>query len=522
MRKTSLVTLLLVSVMIVGAIQAQPLAVLHDNSDIKKSQPVQAFESTGFDSDNITIVLVTPANLSEVVGTFDMNLTITSVNGPLNLTLFIEDEIYPDYNRTLIGVGSQNVTVDSTLLGEGNLNFTLLFEDNSTGTNDKETYYLVFNVNNHGPPNVELLSPEVDSIFTGLDNLTLNITSDYSEVYLNITVDGDITQEFNATLVPVGVSNFTINGTRYENNDHTIEITVYTEEGLSDSTSVDLSFLDYVRFIIREVTNEDKISGNATLDIVVVTPQDNVTFSVYVDGDLTEDVVNITIPNGRSSFNINTLPYSEGLHNFTFIAYDGIGHRWQYKLRLEVDNHGIPSVEIISPRDAIVVGVVNFTIDIDTTWDTIVLEVYVDNALIESYNATPGMYSFLLDTSNFTKWEHLLKVIVTTTEDLSAEAEETFGFASVKAEEVLSLVILLGIAFAIPIIRWRKGQSIRTVLLVDVIFGAVVIGLFLALGVSSLPFALWHFNLASVWAIGSIFVFTNWVIPLVTGELVED
>jgi hypothetical protein len=73
--------------MIVGAIQAQPLAILQDNYDFQKSQPMQAFESAGFDSDNITIVLVTPANLSEVVGTFDMNLTITSVNGPLNLTL---------------------------------------------------------------------------------------------------------------------------------------------------------------------------------------------------------------------------------------------------------------------------------------------------------------------------------------------------------------------------------------------------------------------------------------------------
>ncbi|MHA2161661.1 MAG: hypothetical protein ACXABF_04510 [Candidatus Thorarchaeota archaeon] len=522
MRKTSLVTLLLVSVMIVGAIQAQPLAILQDNYDFQKSQPMQAFESAGFDSDNITIVLVTPANLSEVVGTFDMNLTITSVNGPLNLTLFIEDEIYPDYNGTLIGVGSQNVTVDSTVLAEGNLNFTLLFEDNSTGTNDKETYYLVFNVNNHGPPSIELVSPEADSRFTGLDNLTLNITSDYTEVYLNISVDGEITQEFNATMVSVGLGNFTINGSRYENNEHTIEITVYTEEGLSDSTSVDLSFLDYVRFIIRDMTNEDTITGNATLDIVVVTPQDNVTLSIYVDGELTDDVVNITIPNGRSSFNIDTVPYSEGLHNFTFIAYDDIGHRWQYKLRLEVDNHGIPSVEILSPSDAIVVGLVNFTINIDTTWDTIVLEIYVDDALIESYNATPGSYSFLLDTTNFTKWEHVLKVKVTTSEDLSAEAEETFGFAGVKIEEVLSLVILLGIAFAIPIIRWRRGQSIRTVLLVDVIFGAVVIGLFLALGVTSLPFALWHFNLASVWAIGSIFVFTNWIIPLVTGEVVED
>ncbi|MHA1907569.1 MAG: hypothetical protein ACW98Y_09770 [Candidatus Thorarchaeota archaeon] len=517
MRKTRLLAILVAITFLACSMSIQPLAI---TSELGATEaPVSPHTFAGFDSDNITIVLQTPANQSTVEGTFNMTLDITSVNGPLNLTLFIEDEIYPDYNITTIGTGVQNVTVDTTTLTEGNLNFTLLFEDNSTGTNDKETYTLLFTVDNHGAPEVEIITPVALGNFTGLDDLFLNITADYPQVYLNITVDGEMTSEFNATLVDVGAENYTINATRYENGEHDLNIIVYTEEGLSDSVEITLNFLDYVRFFIRGLTQFDSLSGNASLQIRVESPYDSVELSAYVDGELTDDVSNITLPTGTSTFSLDTTPYSEGEHNFTFKAYDDFGHMWEVTWVFIVDNHGVPSVEFVSPTEDIVVGYTAFTVDIESTWDAVDVTVYVGDEQLANYtDVAPGEFTFYIETGSYSKWEHVVKVVVETDEGETAEVESTFGFANMQIEEIGSIVVLLGIAIIIPLYRRRGGESLRPVLILDLVYGSVVAAGFLILGVTDLGFAIWHINLASIWILGGILAFMNWVLPILKDE----
>jgi hypothetical protein len=53
---------------------------------------------------------------------------------------------------------------------------------------------------------------------------------------------------------------------------------------------------------------------------------------------------------------------------------------------------------------------------------------------------------------------------------------------------------------------------------VDLIFIIVIAVVFLALGVTTYPLMVWHFNLSSIWAIGIALVFANWTIPFVMGE----
>ncbi|MGM0687813.1 MAG: hypothetical protein ACQET3_12640, partial [Promethearchaeati archaeon] len=98
-----------------------------------------------------------------------------------------------------------------------------------------------------------------------------------------------------------------------------------------------------------------------------------------------------------------------------------------------------------------------------------------------------------------------------------AETTEIFGFASFKMEELVSAIGLFGAAILIPLWRKRKGQPLRPVMVVDVIFFAAFLGLFVVLGINTIPLLIWHFNLGSIWAIGSTLVFTNWVVPLVMG-----
>ena len=474
----------------------------------------------GFDSENVSIALLNMANQSTVSGTFNMTLNITSVNGPLNLTLFIEGEIYSDYNQTLTSAGLNNITVNTTILSEGNLNFTMLFENETFTPPDRESYTLVFTVDNHGSPTLELIGPEAESALTGLSDLLVNISSDYPQVHVNVTVNDEITPEYNQTLISVGLANLTINCSRYENGVFEVEILIYTEEGLEDSIVRTYYFLDYVFFFLRGLAHYDVISGNAEIEVVMETPFENVTLSALVDGILAPDVANITVPSGTSAFYINTTDYMEGEHDFVFTAYDHLGHKYETMLTLVVDNHGVPIVEFIG-SEQMVVGFAEFTINITTTWDTASMTVYVDGtevAGLVNVTVVAGENTFLIDVGNYSKFEHDVKVVITTNEGENGEVEKTFGFASVRIEEIGSLLLLIGLAVFIPLLRKKNGQPIKPVLIVDLIFIVVIIAVFLALGVTTYPLMVWHFNLSSIWAIGIALIFANWAIPFVMGE----
>ncbi|TET12179.1 MAG: hypothetical protein E3J86_00880 [Candidatus Thorarchaeota archaeon] len=474
------------------------------------------------DGDPITIGHQSPAFGSDVSGSFDLVLLIGSDYQPLNLTLYVEGEIQSDYNKTSIGIHEQTVSVNTTGLSEGSLNFTLVFEYNVTGENARVEYYISFTVNNHGTPVLVVLSPVELETITGLADLWLNITSTYANVYLNITVDGELVPEYNATLVAVGADNYTLNSSRYENGNHLVAVTVYTAEGEVSIIERELVFLDYVRIFVSQLSSYNEISGDAEINVRLETPFDNATLSLYIDGVLTEDVTNITLVPGLNLVRVNTTVFPEGESEFTFTVYDGFGHVWSSSMILVIDNHGPPILRFSTTAD-VLVGLAEFVVDVDTDWSSVYVSVYVDDEVLDDFvnvtaDMSDGAFTFYIDVSAYSKAEHVVKIVIFTEEGEKSEIERVFGFASLRIEEIASGIVLLCVALVIPLYRWRKGQSIRSLIIVDIIFFAVVAGAFLLLGITSIPFLTWHVNLASIWAIGSVLVFTNWVLPFVMME----
>jgi hypothetical protein len=474
------------------------------------------------DGEPITIGHQSPAFGAEVSGSFDLVLSIGSEYEPLNLTLYVESIIQSDFNETPIGRRTQTISINATSLQEGLLNFTLVFEYNVTGENLRVEYYLEFTVNNHGVPGLVILSPSESDTITGLADLWLNITSTLEDVYLNITVDGELVPEYNATMVAVGDGNYTLNSSSYENGNHLVAVTVYTSEGENTTVERNLIFLDYVRVFLTELSSFNEVSGDQEFNLRIETPFDNASLSLYVDGELVDSVSNITLVSGSNQIIVDTTIFEEGEAEFTFKAYDGIGHVWTYSITLVIDNHGPPILRFSTTAD-VVVGETSFIIDVDTDLTTVFVSIYIDDELLENYvnrstDVSGGTFSFTIDVSAYSKAEHVVKIVIFTAEGENSEVERVFGFASIRIEEIVSGIILLGVAFLIPLYRWRKGQSIRSVIIVDVLF-FVVIGIgFVVLGVNTIPFITWHFNLASIWAFGSALIFTNWVLPIVMME----
>ncbi|MFW9955005.1 MAG: hypothetical protein ACFFD3_10675, partial [Candidatus Thorarchaeota archaeon] len=133
-------------------------------------------------------------------------------------------------------------------------------------------------------------------------------------------------------------------------------------------------------------------------------------------------------------------------------------------------------------------------------------------------HVSPGEFTFYIDTNIYSKWQHILKVVVETDEGESAEDETSFGFANMKIEEIASLGILIGAALLIPLYRKKDGQPIKPILILDLVYLVVLVGSFLILGVTTIPLLIWHANLASIWILGGILVFMNWVFPIITAE----
>jgi len=469
----------------------------------------------------ITIDHQSPANQTEVSGTFNLTLEIGSEYDPLEFTLFVDGVIH-EYNKSSIGVKTQIVPINTTGLPEGPLNFTLFFYYNVTGEDASAVYTLVFNVNNHLPPTIVILSPAADSTITGLTNLWLNISTTHPELYLNITVDGKITEEFNATSIIAGAFNYTFNSSRYSNGHHVIGITAYTGENAVTTTEITLIFLDYVRLYVFSLENYDVISGVQAFTIRLETPFDNATLSLFIDGSQIANLQNITVYPGTNSISFNTTLYSEGEHVVMFLGRDSSDHEWSTSLILVIDNKGAPTIRYAT-TDAVMIGVASFTIDVDSKWDELNVSIYVDDVVLANYdnvtvNVSSGTFTFTIDVGTYSKTEHTIRVLMTTPEGDTAEAERVFGFASLQMDEIVSMGILLGLAVIIPLYRKRQGYSIRTVLIVDAVFALVVVGAFLILGIVTIPFLLWHVNMASIWAIGGTLVFTNWALPFVVEE----
>ena len=470
----------------------------------------------------ITIDHLSPANQTEVFGTFDLVLLIESNYEPLNFTLFVNGVI-SQYNKTPIGIKEQSIPINTLVFNEGPANFTLLFEYNVTGENAVAIYHLVFTINNHGKPMLVIISPADGSVVTGLTDLWLNITSTNPSLFLNITVDGAIVKEYNSTPIVSGVFNYTLNTSRYENGHHVISITVFTGEGESRTVERTLIFLDYVRVWISGISSHDTISGEQQIMVSVQSAYANCTLSLYVDKVLATDVSNVTIYPGDNIIKFNTTVFSEGAHNITLIAYDAYGHSWTANMILIINNKGAPELRFIT-KDSVLVGLATIKIGVESDWINLTVAVYVDGKVVPNYdnitaNVSSGTFSFKIDCGDYSKAEHTVRIVMVTPEGDSAEVDRVFGFASIRIEEVITMGILLGLAILIPLYRWKKnGQSLKTVLIVDTVFFLVIIGAFMLLGINTIPFITWHINLASISAIGGILVFTNWSLPFIMEE----
>ncbi|MFX1368972.1 MAG: hypothetical protein ACFFAY_10265, partial [Promethearchaeota archaeon] len=440
--KTRILTLLLLTALVFGSVQTLPTANL--NSSKAQVNVSETLVPSGFASDNISINLLSPVNGSGVSGVFNISLDITSDFGPLNLTLFIENAIYPAYNKTPIGAGTnwlQNVTVNTGILSEGNLNFTLLMENETE--NERESVYLVYFVDNVGPNlDMTLIDPTNGSVVTETLDLILSITSDFDFVNLTVLIEGTAYTGYDGVLVPAsaqvihidtltlreGVLNFTI---VFEYHVINVQETyVYYYEFLVDNDDQPITLY------LLSPTNNTVVTGifNLTVDLASDFGFANIT--VLVDGEILYIAYNRTyFADGVHILELDTTGLDEGSHLFAIeVDYNMTGEEIleTYNYIFIVDNHGYPHVEFISPEEnANFTGMDDFTLNITSDYAIVNLTIYVDGEIAEEYNNTmvsAGLDVYTINGSRYSNGYRTITANVTTEEGLTHITSRQFFF----------------------------------------------------------------------------------------------
>ncbi len=456
---------------------------------------------------HINVTLISPTNHSlDIKGVLNITFEVHSTYSPLNLTVAVQGQYVSNYINRTINNGTVFVLINTTQYRDGQAYIDNWFRD----TYGHLTHVVVeVFLNNHEAPKVEILSPTEGSRVTGLFNITLNISSDYAQVNLTVYVDGKETPEYNTTVVPSGIYNAAINGSRYTNGEHNVTVLVKTMEGLTDTNSTTLNFFDYIRFKITSNENYDVVSGivNITLRVDAIT--DNNYAWLLVDNETDPQVNGIHIGNGTQIISFDSTKYDDGHHTILIILRDSSVHKWNRTVILTFDNHHEPNATWIGPTYWVVSGQVTFQVQINSDYSKVNVTVYIDDEIVPEYNNTEvssGLFQFTIDTAKYSETKHTIKVVITTPEGLSYTLTHEIAFSNLSTFEIVSFVALIAVAFFLLLRRYRSGQPMHFVVWTVIFYALFVAGIMWSFGTKTLEDLYWHINLASVWSIGLVLI----------------
>ncbi|MFW9944209.1 MAG: hypothetical protein ACFFB7_04365, partial [Candidatus Sifarchaeia archaeon] len=428
MRSTRrLLTVLLLAIVLGGVFQIRPLAITDSNDYGAQLDTSRFIHLAGLDSQNISVSLVGAANRSGVSGTFNITLDITSDFGTLNTTLFIDDSIYSAYNKTALTPGIQNLTVNTGGLAEGNLNFTVLFEYENSTWDEKETYYLVYFVDNILPNfEVGILNPANESTLVDTASLDLNITSDFDFINFTLLVDDVAYPSYDAVLIAAESQTINVDTTTLR--EGWLNFTLVFDYSIVNVQENHLYHLEFlvdndgqpITLTLVSPTNQSQVSGVFNLTVEVASDYGVANLTLFVNDIIEYSQYNETLlPYGVHDLTLDTLVLEEGLNNFTVFLWHN-SETVSYYYEFIVNNYGAPTVVILSPElDATFTGVQTLELNITSGQGSANLTISVDGVVTPEYNSTPvsaGVGFYSINGSRYENGFHTMAVSVKTAE----------------------------------------------------------------------------------------------------------
>ncbi len=245
------------------------------------------------------------------------------------------------------------------------------------------------------PPSAEILSPQNNSLMSGLVTIEFN----YSDAYLDTAylIIGGV--EVNVT----GLYSYVLDTTMYPDGELLVTLGVYDKAGNYREDTIVLVIDNTPPYaLITSPSNNTIVSGNITIEF---TYSDQHLDKAY----LVIDGVAIDVT-GLYSYVLDTTTLSDGVHSIVLNVTDQLGHYTLSHITIVADNTE-PQALISTPMNwSIVSGVVTIEFNYsDAHLDKALL--YINNTVID----VTGSYSFSWDTSSYCDGVYRLLLVVNDT-----------------------------------------------------------------------------------------------------------
>ncbi|OYT38674.1 MAG: hypothetical protein B6U89_05420 [Desulfurococcales archaeon ex4484_58] len=288
----------------------------------------------GIDTSEPVVTSTLINNTYFVEGTLNVSITlIDQLSGLKYYAVYLDDELV--INETLNGLQNYTIHLPELILDnmdEGRYEYKVIVLDIAGNIVDKTYVFYI----DRTPPTVEIISPENETLASGIVEIIFNYTDNLSSVNAFLIIDGYVV---NVT----GKYSYSIDTREYPDGILTITLIVVDLAGNSVNVSIVLIIDNTPPYtIILHPGNNTYVSGYLT--IIFNVSDDHLDQAWLYINDTAYNVINTT----NIVLDTTTLP--DGLYIITLYANDTLGHESYYSVVIIVDNT-IPYAEIVSPKN---------------------------------------------------------------------------------------------------------------------------------------------------------------------------
>lgn len=295
------------------------------------------------------VAIISPRKDSRVTGLFTITLNITSDYQYVNLTMFVDGKVTPEYNITQVPSGIYNAAINASRYTNGEHNVTALVRTMEGLTDSNYTMLNFFDY-----VRFRIISNENYDIVSGLVNITLRVDAITSNNRAWLYVDNQTT-EVNGIHIGNGTQIISFDSTKYSDGEHTILIVVH------DST---VHKWNHTVILIFDNHHEPNatwvgptywvVSGQVTFLVQINADYPTVNITVYIDDEVVPQYNNTQVASGLARITIDTAQYSEGKHTIKIVVRTPEG--LEYTLTHEIAFSSLTIEEIASLVILIAIG----------------------------------------------------------------------------------------------------------------------------------------------------------------------
>ncbi len=288
------------------------------------------------------VEILGPAEGSRVTGLFNLTLNISSDYAQVNLSVYVDQKITPEYNVTVVPSGIYNAAINASRYSNGEHNVSVVVRTMEGLTDSNFTMLNFFDY-----IRFKITSNENYDIVSGIVNITLRVDAITDNNRAWLLVDNVTDPQVNGIHIGNGTQIISFDSTKYDDGRHTIQIFLHDSTVHKWNQTVILTFDNHHEPNATWVgPTYWVVSGQVTFQVQINSDYPRVNVTVYIDDEIIPAYNNTEVSSGLFQFTIDTTQYSEAKHTIKVVITTPEG--LEYTLTHEIAFSSLTIPEIVS------------------------------------------------------------------------------------------------------------------------------------------------------------------------------